>query len=46
MVTIGIGNNQWASGTNTSAFFLPAFLPGSTLEVDGNAIVRNGELVR
>jgi leucyl aminopeptidase (aminopeptidase T) len=46
MVTIGLGNNLWASGTNSSSFFLPIHLPGATLEVDGAPIVRAGQLVR
>jgi leucyl aminopeptidase (aminopeptidase T) len=46
MVTIGIGNNLWASGANSSSFFIPAFLPGSTLQVDGAALVQDGRLVR
>lgn len=46
MVTIGTGNNMWAGGSNNSAFALSAFLPGSTLEVDGKAIVQSGALVK
>lgn len=46
MVTIGIGNNLWASGANSSAFFLPIHLVGTTLEVDGAAVVRDGQLIR
>jgi leucyl aminopeptidase (aminopeptidase T) len=46
MVTLGIGNNLWASGANSSGFFLPVYLPASTLEVDGTVLVRGGQLVR
>jgi leucyl aminopeptidase (aminopeptidase T) len=46
MVTIGLGNNLWASGTNSSSFFLPIHLPAATFEVDGDALVRAGQLVR
>jgi aminopeptidase len=46
MVTMGIGNNQWAGGSNTSTFGLFPFLPGSTVEVDGRVIVKDGKLVK
>jgi leucyl aminopeptidase (aminopeptidase T) len=45
MVTVGVGNNQWAGGSNTGGFSAFPFLPGSTLEVDGRAIVKDGKLV-
>ena len=44
MVTVGIGNNQWAGGENKNAFSLPTFLPGSTVKVDGKVVVENGTL--
>ena len=44
MVTIGVGNNAWAGGANNVGFSMYPFLPGSTLEVDGVAIVRGGVL--
>jgi len=44
MVTVGLGNNQWAGGENSAAFGLSSFLPGSTLKLDGKAIVENGTL--
>jgi leucyl aminopeptidase (aminopeptidase T) len=43
-VTVGIGGNTWAGGTNDVAFGHHAFLPGSTLEVDGEALVEKGVL--
>jgi len=46
MVTVGIGNNQWAGGSNRSTFGLFPFLPGSTVEVDGRVIVKDGKLVK
>jgi aminopeptidase len=46
MVTLGAGNNQWAGGTNNATFGLFPFLPGSTVEVDGKAIVKDGKLVK
>ncbi|MFM9995419.1 MAG: aminopeptidase [Phycisphaerales bacterium] len=44
MVTIGVGENTWAGGTNTSNFELSGFLPNSTLTVDGKPLVQNGQL--
>lgn len=44
MVTIGLGGNAWAGGDNNSSFFLPGFLPGSTLTLDGKTLVENGAL--
>jgi len=44
MVTIGIGNNVWAGGDNKSSYSLASFIPGSTLKVDGKALVENGVL--
>jgi hypothetical protein len=41
-----MGNNQWAGGSNTSNFGVFPFLPGSTLEVDGKAIVKDGKLAK
>ncbi|HYN07234.1 MAG TPA: aminopeptidase [Vicinamibacterales bacterium] len=46
MVTVGTGNNMWAGGSNTAPFGITTFLPGSTLEVDGKAIVKSGALVK
>jgi len=44
MVTIGLGNNNWAGGGNSANFALEAHLPGSTLKVDGKIVVENGSL--
>ncbi len=43
-VTIGVGQNTWAGGNNTSNFELAAFIPGSTLTVDGKTLVDKGVL--
>ena len=43
-VTVGIGNNMWAGGDNKSPYSLACFLPGSTLKLDGKAVVENGVL--
>jgi leucyl aminopeptidase (aminopeptidase T) len=44
MVTVGTGNNVWAGGSNTATFGFTAFLPGSTVEIDGKVLVKDGEL--
>jgi leucyl aminopeptidase (aminopeptidase T) len=46
MVTIGIGTDRWAGGTNTSAFLLPIFLASATVTVDGKVIIENGNIKR
>ena len=44
MVTLGIGNNAWAGGQNASSFGMPNYLPGSTLTLDGEVLVKDGVL--
>jgi leucyl aminopeptidase (aminopeptidase T) len=44
MVSIGIGENTWAGGTNTVAYAFSAHLPGATVTVDGKPIVENGAI--
>lgn len=46
MITIGIGNNAWAGGDNNTQFSYFSYLPGSTLSVDGKALVDTGRLLR
>ena len=46
MITVGIGNNIWAGGSNSNPFAFQAFVPGCTLLVDGKALVENGKLLR
>lgn len=41
-VTLSVGNNTWAGGDNNVTFGIAAFLPGSTVTVDGKPIVENG----
>lgn len=43
-VTVGAGANTWAGGDNSVPYALTVFLPGSTVMLDGKAIVENGEL--
>jgi leucyl aminopeptidase (aminopeptidase T) len=43
-ITIGVGNDVWAGGTNKSSFSLGCFLRGGTLTVDGKALVKDGTL--
>lgn len=45
MVTVYIGNNTRIGGEDTSPFELPLYLPGSTLAIDGQALVTAGRLV-
>lgn len=42
MVTVSVGNDTWAGGENNVGFGLTAFLPGSTVTVDGKPLVENG----
>jgi aminopeptidase len=43
-VTVGTGVNTWAGGDNSVPYGLTLFLPGSTVMLDGKAIVENGVL--
>ncbi|MEW6511938.1 MAG: aminopeptidase [Bacteroidota bacterium] len=45
IVSVGIGGNTWAGGSNTSAYSLAGFLPGSTIKVDDVVVVDRGKLV-
>ncbi|MDQ3335759.1 MAG: aminopeptidase [Myxococcota bacterium] len=44
MVTIGIGGNVWAGGTNKEPFVMNMFLPGSTVMLDGKPLIEAGVL--
>jgi hypothetical protein len=44
MVTVGLGNNQWAGGSNGSNYNTAYHIPGSTVTIDGKAIVQDGKL--
>jgi leucyl aminopeptidase (aminopeptidase T) len=44
MVSVVIGTNTWAGGDNRSNFGLSAFLPGSTVTIDGKPLVKDGQL--
>jgi aminopeptidase len=46
MVSLGIGNNTWAGGTNDVAYGLYGHIAGATVTVDGRPVVENGRLVR
>lgn len=43
-VTVGTGSNVWAGGDNSVAYGLTFFLPGSTVMLDGKAVVEDGVL--
>jgi len=44
MVSVSIGDNTWAGGTNESSYGFTFFLPGATVTVDGKPIVEKGVL--
>jgi leucyl aminopeptidase (aminopeptidase T) len=44
MVTVGVGNDEWAGGENESAFSMANFLPGSTLKIDDMVVIDKGQL--
>ena len=43
-VTVGTGGNTWAGGDNSVPYGTTIYLPGSTVMLDGKAIVENGVL--
>jgi len=44
-VTVTVGSNTWAGGTNQVNFSLDAYSPGSTVTIDGKPLVQDGRLV-
>lgn len=44
MVTVGIGNNTWAGGDNSSNFGWTGHLAGATVTIDGEPVVEGGSL--
>lgn len=44
MVTVGVGNNTWAGGSNDASNGLNFFIPGSTVKLDGKTLIDNGKL--
>lgn len=43
-VTVGIGNNLFAGGSNSTGFGIAGQLGGATVKVDGNAVVESGAI--
>ena len=43
-MTLGFGNNLWAGGTNKEPYGFQVHLQGTTVLLDGKAIVENGAL--
>jgi leucyl aminopeptidase (aminopeptidase T) len=43
-ITVGIGNNVWAGGSNKSSYGYFVSLPGTTVTLDGKPIIENGQL--
>jgi leucyl aminopeptidase (aminopeptidase T) len=46
MVSVGIGNDSWAGGTNNVPYGLYGHIAGATVTVDGTTVVQDGRLVR
>ena len=44
IITLFLGNDTWAGGSNISSFGFPVFLKGATVTVDGTPLVTNGTL--
>jgi aminopeptidase len=44
-VQIGIGDNEYIGGKNTSSFGMAATLSRATLNIDGKTIIKNGQLL-
>lgn len=44
-VTVLVGDNTWAGGTNAVNFGVPAYSTSSTVTVDGKPLVQDGKLV-
>lgn len=45
MVSLGIGGNTWAGGSNDCPYAFSGFMPGSTVTVDGKPLVEKGTLL-
>jgi leucyl aminopeptidase (aminopeptidase T) len=43
-ITVGLAGNTWAGGDNSVPYGLTAFLPGSTVTLDGKPIIERGQL--
>jgi leucyl aminopeptidase (aminopeptidase T) len=43
-ITVGVGNNVWAGGTNKAPFAYYVSLPGTTVMLDDKVIIENGQL--
>jgi leucyl aminopeptidase (aminopeptidase T) len=43
-VTVGVGNNVWAGGDNKTVYGYFVSLPGTTVTLDGKAVVEAGQL--
>ncbi|HEU4680493.1 MAG TPA: aminopeptidase [Gemmatimonadales bacterium] len=44
-ITLGIGNNTWASGDNQANFGISPSSPGSSLSIDGKVLIQDGKLL-
>lgn len=46
MVSLGIGGNTWAGGSNECAYSFSGFVPGSTVTIDDKPLIEKGTLKR
>ena len=46
MVTLGLGNSSWAGCENDSDAALTLHVPGTTLSIGGETVVKDGKLVK
>lgn len=44
-ITVGVGNNTWASGDNQANFGISPSAPGSSLSIDGKVLIQDGKLL-
>ena len=43
-VSLNVGGDDWAGGTNTSGYGATLYLPDATVTVDGNVFIENGDI--
>jgi hypothetical protein len=44
MVTVVVGNNTWAGGTNQVEFGMSPYLADATVAIDGKVLIQDGNL--
>jgi aminopeptidase len=43
-ITVGMGNNLWAGGSNKAPYAYDVSMPGTTVMLDDKVIIENGRL--